>query len=79
MMKLLVVVGVVLVVGWLLLKGRRGAAPKPRPGRAGGDGAQPMVSCSHCGLHLPRAEAVGAADGGFFCSDEHRRLGAKGG
>ena len=32
-----------------------------------------MVSCAHCGLHFPAAEAI--TDGGaIFCGDEHRRL-----
>jgi uncharacterized protein len=30
-----------------------------------------MVACSHCGLHLPRGEALPAA-GGHFCSEAHR-------
>ncbi|HTN47970.1 MAG TPA: PP0621 family protein [Burkholderiaceae bacterium] len=37
--------------------------------------AQAMVSCAHCGLHLPRSDALVAGDR-YFCSDEHRRLGA---
>ncbi len=29
-----------------------------------------MVRCSHCGVHVPREEAVGSA-GQFFCSETH--------
>ncbi|MFU1913116.1 PP0621 family protein [Bordetella avium] len=35
---------------------------------------EPMVSCAHCGLHLPRSEAV-QAHGQSWCSQEHARLG----
>ena len=35
-----------------------------------------MVSCVHCGVHLPQSEALEEA-GNFFCSDAHRRLGAE--
>jgi uncharacterized protein len=34
-----------------------------------------MVACAHCGLHVPESEGVRA--GGFFCSEEHRRLGPR--
>ena len=44
--------------------------PKPPP-----VAAQAMVSCAHCGLHLPQADAL-VAGNRYFCSDEHRRLSA---
>jgi len=48
----------------------QGVQPKPRA-----TSAQAMVSCAHCGLHVPQSDAL-AVDGRYFCSDEHRRLGA---
>ena len=47
--------------------------PAPR------DPAMPedMVRCAVCGVHLPRSESF-TSRGKFFCSDEHRRLGAAG-
>lgn len=44
------------------------AAPPPAPAKPG---AQPMISCAHCGLHLPEAEAL-PGRGGLFCSAAHR-------
>ena len=38
-------------------------------------GPERMVACARCGVHLPESEAL-EGDGGRFCSDEHRRLGA---
>ena len=43
---------------------------------------QTMVSCAHCGLHLPQTEALPGPGGvaeQWFCSSEHRQLGVKAG
>lgn len=43
---------------------------------------QIMVSCAHCGLHLPQTEALSGPGGvaeQWFCSSEHRKLGVKAG
>ncbi len=33
-----------------------------------------MVRCHHCGIHLPRSEAI-QRQGQVWCSEEHARLG----
>jgi len=65
---LLVIATVVVyfVLTGLARKRRQRSAPPP---------AEAMVPCAHCGVNIPRSEALGAA-GRFFCSEEHRRLGA---
>ena len=71
MSKLLFLVIAIIVVYFVVkgLKGkRRERAAPPPPGET-------MVPCARCGVNLPRSEALEAA-GGFFCSEEHRRLGA---
>ena len=71
---LLIVVGVLL---WLLRGSWRRARPpraesKPAGTRKAADDApQPMLSCAHCGLHLPRDEAL-PGRGGMFCGAPHR-------
>lgn len=35
-----------------------------------------MVKCAHCGVNLPRSEAIHSG-GDFFCTPEHRQLGRK--
>jgi uncharacterized protein len=74
-MKYLIVLLVVVMVGWLMLRGRsrpgpvsRGATPAPKP--------QEVVECCHCGVHLPRAEAVEDRSG-MFCSEAHRLAGPR--
>lgn len=38
--------------------------------------AENMVTCAHCGVHLPESEAV-CAGGAVYCSDAHRRAAAE--
>ena len=79
MTKVIVLVLVVVLVLWLM-KGRsaRKRADRAQPPRAADNpGApQPMVSCAHCGLHLPRAEALLLGDQPFCCA-AHRDAGAR--
>jgi len=32
-----------------------------------------VVRCEHCGVHIPKEEAL-CIDQQYFCSEEHRRL-----
>ena len=70
--KLLLLIIAIIVVYFVLTgfaRKRRKRAGTPAPGET-------MVPCARCGVNLPRSEALEAAGGGFFCSEEHRRLGA---
>ena len=56
---------------------RRDSPGNPRRAPARQPGGQPvesMVRCAHCGIHLPRSEAV-LLDGKVWCSRDHARLG----
>lgn len=47
-----------------------------------GNGPQDIVPCAHCGVHLPRREALPGPEHGpalVFCCAEHRRLGPRSG
>ncbi|WP_164878303.1 PP0621 family protein [Pollutimonas thiosulfatoxidans] len=48
--------------------------PKKVKNKAGTKPMESMVRCEHCGIHLPRSEAV-LTDGRTWCSQEHARLG----
>ena len=74
-MKYLIVVLVVVVVGWLLLRGRSRPSGRARRGAAREPGPQAMVQCAHCGVHLPRGDAV-LDRSGAFCSEAHQPGGA---
>lgn len=45
-----------------------------RGGAADSQQPESMVRCEHCGIHLPRSEAV-LTGGHTWCSQEHARLG----
>lgn len=32
---------------------------------------QDMVSCAHCGLHIPKAESIHGRDGVYCCHEHH--------
>jgi uncharacterized protein len=80
-MKFLLIIVVVIVAAWLLL-GRRGpgkgagknADAKAAPKKAA---AQTMLACSHCGVHLPEAEALRDGSGRPFCTEAHRLAGPR--
>jgi uncharacterized protein len=84
MTRLIIIVIAVVAAIWLL---RRAIAGPRRDGGAGGGPAptapDELVSCAHCGVNLPKAEAYTArgvlpgAGGSFYCSEEHWRLGPR--
>jgi uncharacterized protein len=67
-----VVLGIGLYVAFRVWRGaRQGSAGQGRPGRPAAGEA--MVRCDHCGLNVPKSDAV--ADGDlWYCSEDHRRL-----
>lgn len=69
-MKYLFLLLVVLVVIWALKRGRAANQPKP-PQAPEAQTPSEMVSCAHCGIHLPQEEAV-MGQKGLYCSTEHR-------
>lgn len=83
-MKYLLVLLVVVVAAWMLLRRRERPPPaapktpsKSAPPREAG--AQAMLACAHCGLHLPPTEAQFDAAGRPFCSEAHRLNGPRAG
>lgn len=79
-MKFLVLILVVLVVVMLAkaARGRLGQRsgdelpPAPRRDAAAPEG-EVMLACAHCGLHLPRSDAL-PGRGGVYCSEGHRAI-----
>jgi len=76
--RLIVIVLVVFALLWLLRRAlaapRKGDAPPQAPGEAKGD----LVTCAHCKVNLPKAEAR-SAGGLHYCSEEHWRAGPRDG
>ena len=69
-MKAALVLLAVLALWWLLRGSLRRRTQVPKR-RAKPDAPQPILACAHCGLHMPRDEAL-PGRGGVFCSDAHR-------
>jgi uncharacterized protein len=69
-MKFLIVILVIGVFAWLLVRGNKAKQPTARtPARE--PGIQDMVRCVHCGVHLPRGDAL-LDHRGAFCSPAHQ-------
>lgn len=71
---LLLVVG----IGLYLLLGRNRTRPPPQaPPTTPRPKALPaaMLACAHCGLHLPRDDALFDAEGRAYCGEPHRVAG----
>ncbi len=82
MMKYLLVIAVVLVAFYIWRHNRRAEAQeraeaeqadRQRPSRRTPAVPSAMVTCRHCGLHLPAPDAVKGSLG-YYCGPEHRRL-----
>ena len=74
-MKFALLLLAVLALLWLLRGSRRGASPavkKPPPTTSPTASPQKMLACAHCGMHLPRDEAL-PGRGGVFCGEAHRQ------
>jgi len=67
-----VVLGIGLYVAFRIWRGgqRRGAGAAPPTSAAAGEA---MVRCHHCGLNVPKSEALAAGER-WYCSEDHRRL-----
>jgi uncharacterized protein len=71
--KLLILALVVVLALWPLFgrRSREGSTSSRRQAGRDGPRSEAMVKCAHCGVHLPRGEAL-AARGRHYCSLEHR-------
>lgn len=65
---------IIALVVWLLLRMIKNWASRPagvqkdtRPE------VESMVRCQHCGLHIPKQEAI-RSDNYYYCSQEHLQL-----
>lgn len=71
----LIIIGLII---WFLYRAFQRMLEKPRstetPKRP--LTSQDMVKCAHCGIHIPRDEAL-ERDGKSYCSPEHRDAGPR--
>lgn len=74
-MKFLLLMVAVGVLVWMLTARSRGGKGTPPAPPAAGPRPVNMVSCMHCGVHLPVSEALQDSAGRHFCSEAHRLAG----
>ena len=67
MSRLIFIVVIIALVYWLFTSYRRKHTRHDEPPKT-----QDMVSCAHCGLHLPKNESV-LAEGKYYCCTSHSR------
>ena len=76
--RMLVLIALVLVAVWAikraLARSERGDAPQKKAAERADQVQGDLVSCAHCGVNLPRTEALVSAER-LFCSEEHARRG----
>ena len=66
---LLIVIGFVV---WGVIRAYQRSLVKP-PASRDEKAAEDMVKCVHCGVNLPRSEAI-YSGGDFFCTPEHKQI-----
>jgi uncharacterized protein len=76
--RLIFIVLIVALVAWLLRRAPAGPSSGAGAARAEGQAKGDLVSCAHCAVNVPKAEAR-SAGGRYFCSEEHWRLGPRDG
>ncbi|MBF6632362.1 MAG: hypothetical protein ITG01_14630 [Comamonas sp.] len=76
-MKYLLVALVLLIALQIWRSNRRKAAVPPPSAKRQLREPEDMVTCAHCGVHLPSSDALVNADQHSYCSREHQNLGPK--
>jgi uncharacterized protein len=72
--KILLLIAIAYVV-WALIRTYQRSLNNPSA-QASKQTVEDMVKCAHCGVNLPRSEAIYSA-GHFFCTPEHQKLGKR--
>lgn len=71
---LLVALVLIIAIGIWRNNRRKVAAPPSAPHL---NEPEDMVTCAHCGVHLPSSDAITHPDRTPYCSTEHRHLGPR--
>lgn len=67
MSRLILIIIIIALVYWLLKSYSKQAPKQDEPAKT-----QDMVSCAHCGVHLPKNESL-LVEGKYYCCAAHSR------
>ena len=67
MSRLIFIIVIIALVYWLFKSYRKQPPEQDKPPKT-----QDMVSCAHCGIHLPKNESI-FVDGKYYCCTAHSR------
>ncbi|MFO7543852.1 MAG: PP0621 family protein [Thiobacillus sp.] len=70
--KILLLIGIGFVV-WAVFRAYQRSINSPSA-TSRRETVEDMVKCAHCGVNMPRSEAI-FSRGEFFCTPEHQKLG----
>ncbi len=79
-MRFIIIAAAIALIAFWVFRAARGSGSSeqlPKEGQKPGqfpktaDPVQEMVSCAHCGLHLPKAESI-SGKRALYCSLEHQ-------
>lgn len=73
MLKILLLI-VILFVVVMVYRAYKRVQSRPESPPAPTDQVETMVRCAHCGVNLPRSEAI-LSQGDFYCCPEHQQRG----
>lgn len=76
-MKYVLVALVVIIAIGIWRNNRRKAAAAQPSSKPRLRQPEDMVTCAHCGVHLPASDAITSPDRNHYCSTEHRHLGPR--
>jgi uncharacterized protein len=74
-LKILLLIAIGFIV-FAIFKAYQRSLQNARPPVRESDAVENMVKCAHCGVNLPRSEAI-YSGGDFYCTPEHKQLGKK--
>jgi len=71
--KLVLYITIAVLVYWIV----KNRLPKQKDTETFLESIENMVNCTHCGIYLPKNEAISGHNNQYFCCNEHRNLHTK--
>lgn len=74
MVRVLILLAIIALLWWAFRpRPRPPQQPQRPPGPQAAPPAREIVACAHCGVHVPREDALPGPGGTLYCCEAHRR------